>query len=161
MKEFDYSTALSHLEADDLGIKIVAYSDRKELPLDSAIDDAYTGHLGGDVAAYAAALPDFMVEREATPLELAGEKYAAACAMANQAMDALASRHVDQFRRWSTNEADGIDIPPAIKAELVEAQAKCIEILRPLAEAAGRPGDHIWNVSAAAAVKRALAAAGR
>jgi hypothetical protein len=58
--KFDYTLALSHLEASEAGRKIVAFSERKQLPLDEAIDDAKDGRLGADVAAYAGGLPSFL-----------------------------------------------------------------------------------------------------
>lgn len=139
--KYDYEKAAEVLASSPLGEKIFAYQQREQLPLDSAIDDAEGGRLGGEVAAYAQNLPSFWVAEEGDAArEAARSKALEALRLAQASLDAavIAAYKAGRIQLWVTNAASGIDyLCPTVKADLDSALNRIMDIYRPLLAGTG------------------------
>jgi hypothetical protein len=138
MKTFDSAAARAALAASPQGQQILALAEAKDCPVDIALDLAYEGRIGKEVAAYAATLPDFLVKGPESPMAAATRLYDAAEDAAVKAMDAEAAKHASRCQSWVTNESSGVDVPEDSRAALKAAQAELLRRLAPYTEGTGR-----------------------
>lgn len=150
---YNYDKAREALTGHPLGEKILAFQDREEIPIDSAIDDAQCGRLGGDVAEFANSLPSFW-EKEGDEIakKAAQDRAMQALRPAQAAINAkiLAMVAEKKIFVWETNESSGVDFAdPSAKAELDLALSNVLAIYLPLLEWTG------WNRDIIGVVPRA------
>lgn len=139
--KYNYEKARAALTAHPIGEKILAYQQREEIPLDSAIDDAQTGRLGGDVAQWANSLPSFWTqEGDELAKRAAQDRAMQALRPAQAAINAKILAMVEERKLfvWETDHASGVDFAdPSAKAELDAALERVLAIYLPLLEGTG------------------------